>query len=84
MLAGSLLEGGAIPVRAPTLASLTLTPFRLGVISVLSNEIANFSVPNAQRVIEENLTEAASAKARCRDVQQHGCQCVESAKGRAR
>jgi hypothetical protein len=59
---GFIGEGTSIPVRAPALASLTLTPFKLGVISVLSNEIAQFSVPNAQRVIEQNLSEAAALR----------------------
>jgi hypothetical protein len=59
---GFIGEGAPIPVRAPALSSLTLTPFKLAVICVLSNEVANFSVPNAQRVIEQNLTEAAALR----------------------
>jgi hypothetical protein len=59
---GFIVEGGPIPVRAPTMASLTLTPFKLAVICVLSNEIANYSVPNALRVIEQNLNEAAALR----------------------
>jgi hypothetical protein len=59
---GFVVEGAAIPVRAPAMASVTLQPFKLGVIAVLSNEIAQFSVPNAMQVIEQSLTEAAALR----------------------
>jgi len=51
---GFITEGAPIPVRALPVTSLTLTPFKLGVICVFSNELGRYSVPNAQRVIEQN------------------------------
>jgi hypothetical protein len=59
---GFVGEGAPIPVRAPTLTSLTLTPSKLAVIAVLSNEVGRYSVPNAQRVIEQNLNEAGALR----------------------
>jgi hypothetical protein len=59
---GFVAEGAPIAVRALPVTSLTLTPFKLGVICVLSNEVGRYSVPNAQRVIEQNVTEAAAVR----------------------
>jgi hypothetical protein len=59
---GFITEGAPIPVRALPVTSLTLTPFKLAVIVVLSNELGRYSVPNAMRVIEQNVTEAAALR----------------------
>jgi hypothetical protein len=63
---GFVAQGAAIPVRQlDTTGSLTLTPKKLAVAFVLSNEIVRMSTPNAEQVVRtvgsENVDQALDA-----------------------
>lgn len=50
-------EGQPIPVRRGSTASLTLFPYKMGVISTYSREIAAHSTPAIEAVIRQGITE---------------------------
>lgn len=57
-LRGSFVgEGGAIPVRRTTFASILLTPKKLGVITTFTRELANHSTPAIEGILREGIIE---------------------------
>lgn len=48
-------EGAPIPVRRLGLSSITLTPKKMGVISVFSREIARYSTPAIEALIRQEI-----------------------------
>lgn len=48
-------EGGAIPVRRLGLTSVTLSPKKMGVISVFSREIARYGTPAIEGLIRQEI-----------------------------
>jgi HK97 family phage prohead protease/HK97 family phage major capsid protein len=55
-IAGSFVaEGGAIPVRRVGLTSITLTPTKMGVLSVFSREMAMYSNPTIEGLLRREI-----------------------------
>jgi HK97 family phage prohead protease/HK97 family phage major capsid protein len=55
-IAGSFVgEGAPIPVRRLGLTSITLTPKKMGVISVFSREIARYSTPAIEALVRQEI-----------------------------
>jgi HK97 family phage major capsid protein len=50
-------EGGVIPVRRLGLTSITLTPHKIGVISVFTREIMRYSNPTIESIVREAINE---------------------------
>lgn len=55
-------EGKGIPVSAGSGSAVTLTPLKVGAISVASNEILADSSPAAEMLIRDSLVEASAQK----------------------
>lgn len=57
---GWMTEGGAIPVKAASFDSVLLQPHKLGVISVVTNELLMRSDPKIDRILRDSMVRDAA------------------------